>query len=79
MLFRSKPPNTRLVIALNFTRIFKLGPLVSLNGSPTVSPLTAAFLISLKRGSVFGTIYSFSIYFLALSHAPPLFAILIAN
>jgi hypothetical protein len=28
-------------MAINFIKIFKLGPLVSLSGSPTVSPMTA--------------------------------------
>jgi len=30
------------MIAINFKRIFKLGPAASLRGSPTVSPITAA-------------------------------------
>jgi len=34
--------NTKLIIAISFTKIFKLGPLVSFNGSPIVSPITAA-------------------------------------
>lgn len=29
-------------IAINLINIFNLGPLVSFNGSPTVSPITAA-------------------------------------
>ncbi len=32
-------------IAINLIRIFKLGPLVSFNGSPTVSPITADLCI----------------------------------
>jgi hypothetical protein len=32
-------------IAINFIKMFKLGPLVSFNGSPTVSPITAALWI----------------------------------
>ena len=53
--------------------MFKLGPLVSFNGSPTVSPITAALWIY----EPFNTFYPFytiipaSIYFLALSQAPP--------
>ncbi len=55
--------------------MFKLGPLVSFNGSPTVSPITAALWIY----DPFNTFYPFytiipaSIYFLALSQAPPVF------
>ena len=33
-------------MAINFIRIFKAGPEVSFNGSPTVSPTTAALWIS---------------------------------
>jgi len=33
-------------IADNLTKIFKLGPEVSFNGSPTVSPITAALCSS---------------------------------
>lgn len=39
--------NTRDKIAISLIRIFKLGPLVSFNGSPIVSPITAALWISL--------------------------------
>ena len=35
-------PNTRATIDINFNKIFNAGPEVSLNGSPTVSPTTAA-------------------------------------
>jgi len=34
--------NTKDKIAISLIKIFKLGPLVSLRGSPTVSPMTAA-------------------------------------
>ncbi len=34
--------NTSEIIAINLMRIFNAGPEVSLNGSPTVSPTTAA-------------------------------------
>lgn len=34
--------NTRDNIAINFIKMLRLGPLVSFNGSPTVSPITAA-------------------------------------
>lgn len=33
-------------MAISFTKIFKAGPDVSFNGSPTVSPTTAALWIS---------------------------------
>lgn len=67
--------NTNDKIAISFIKIFKLGPLVSFKGSPTVSPMTAALWIS----DPFLTVYPFSIiipasiYFLALSQAPPVF------
>lgn len=62
-------------IAINFIKIFKLGPLVSFNGSPTVSPITAALWIydPFFTVSPFYTIIPASIYFLALSQAPPVF------
>ena len=34
-------------IAINFIKMFKAGPDVSFNGSPTVSPITAALCSSL--------------------------------
>jgi hypothetical protein len=37
-----KPAITMATILMSLTRIFKLGPEVSLNGSPTVSPTTVA-------------------------------------
>jgi len=37
---------TKDKIAINFTRIFNAGPDVSFNGSPTVSPMTAALCSS---------------------------------
>ncbi len=62
-------------MAINLIKIFKLGPLVSFNGSPTVSPITAALWISDPFLTVypFSTIIPASIYFLALSQAPPVF------
>ena len=56
--------------------MFKLGPLVSFNGSPTVSPITAALCSSLPFLII--SPYEFlikpaSIYFFALSQAPPVF------
>jgi hypothetical protein len=43
------------------------GPAVSLNGSPTVSPMTAALWASEPLPPSWPS----SMYFLALSHAPP--------
>lgn len=71
-----KVANTNENIADSLTRMFKDGPLVSFNGSPTVSPITAA----LCSGEPFLLTYPLtvnypdSMYFLALSHAPPALA-----
>lgn len=35
--------NTSDKIAMSFIRMLRLGPLVSFKGSPTVSPITAAY------------------------------------
>ena len=48
-------------------RIFREGPEVSLKGSPTVSPTTAA----LWQSEPFPPWCPASMYFLALSQAPP--------
>ena len=69
------PAITIATIDINLINIFKLGPDVSLNGSPTVSPTTVALCTSLDFPPKFPS----STYFLALSHAPPAFAIKIAN
>jgi hypothetical protein len=64
-------------MADNLTNIFKAGPLVSFNGSPTVSPITAALCSSEPFFLIypsFPTNYPDSIYFLALSQAPPALA-----
>src|SRR3989339_590917 len=62
---------------INLIRIFMDGPEVSLNGSPTVSPTTAALWAS---DPFFSPATSpFSIAFLALSHAPPALAIIRAR
>eukprot|EP00919_Chromeraceae_sp_WS-2016_P057988 GHVR01137505.1.p2 GENE.GHVR01137505.1~~GHVR01137505.1.p2 ORF type:complete len:104 (-),score=8.67 GHVR01137505.1:1907-2218(-) len=55
--------------------MFKLGPLVSFNGSPTVSPITAALWISLPflTTTPSSIIIPAYMYFFALSHAPPVF------
>ena len=64
---RSKnPANTRDRIAMILTRMFRLGPLVSFSGSPTVSPMTAALCCGVCLFPLF------SMNFLALSHEPPL-------
>ena len=55
--------------------MFIAGPEVSLKGSPTVSPTTAA----LWGSEPLPPWLPASIYFLALSHAPPAFAINIAK
>ena len=49
---------------ISLIRIFKLGPDVSLNGSPTVSPTTVALWTSLPLPPKLPS----STYFLALSH-----------
>ena len=40
---------TRVIVASSFTRTWSEGPAVSLNGSPTVSPTTAAAWITGQR------------------------------
>jgi hypothetical protein len=35
-------PKTKDIIAISFIKMFNAGPEVSFNGSPTVSPTTAA-------------------------------------
>jgi len=59
--------STREIMAINLMSILSEGPAVSLNGSPTVSPTTAA------RWSPepFPPSGRDSMSFLALSHAPP--------
>jgi hypothetical protein len=61
--------NTREVIAINLIKMLLEGPEVSLSGSPTVSPTTAALWTSLPLG--WPIIFPASINFLALSQAPP--------
>ena len=62
-------------ILISLIRIFRLGPDVSLNGSPTVSPVMVALCVS----EPFPPKCPCSTYFFALSQAPPEFAIKIAN
>lgn len=60
-------------MADNLTKMFNDGPLVSFNGSPTVSPITAALCsfdpFFLTTSSILS--YPDSMNFLALSQAPP--------
>jgi hypothetical protein len=67
----SQKTNERMAISL--IKILREGPEVSFKGSPTVSPMTAALCSSdpffLITPSI--TSYPDSIYFLALSQAPP--------
>ena len=60
-------------ILINLIRMFRDGPVVSLKGSPTVSPITAAACESPPLASP-GSLPD-SMYFLALSQAPPAFDI----
>lgn len=71
--FSNAPLKTSDVIAINFIRMFREGPLVSFNGSPTVSPITAALCISDRFPWTTPSIINLfpSMYFLALSQAPP--------
>merc|ERR1739846_231660 len=64
-------PKTRLMMAVSFMTMFKAGPDVSFNGSPTVSPVTE-FLCALPRPPA-------EMYFFALSQAPPELLMEIAN
>src|SRR3989338_7034551 len=57
---------TTETIAINFINILRLGPEVSLNGSPTVSPTTAA----LWAPDPLPPYSPPSMYFFTLSHAP---------
>ena len=61
------PAKTRLTIVITLIRMFIAGPEVSLNGSPTVSPTTAALCASQPLPPCAPA----SMYFLALSQAPP--------
>mmetsp|Transcript_20469 Transcript_20469/g.57673 ORF Transcript_20469/g.57673 Transcript_20469/m.57673 type:complete len:222 (-) Transcript_20469:1573-2238(-) len=61
---------------MSLIRMFRAGPDVSLKGSPTVSPTTQALWVS----DFFPPkTFSFSIYFLELSQAPPALAIMTAS
>ena len=67
--------NTSDTIASNLSRMFNEGPEVSLKGSPTVSPTTA----DLCASEPLPPSAPASIYFLALSQAPPALAIITAS
>ncbi len=69
------PAITIATMLISLIRILRLGPEVSLNGSPTVSPTTVALCTSLPLPPKFPS----STYFLALSHAPPALAMKIAS
>ena len=67
----------REMMAISLMSMFKAGPEVSLSGSPTVSPTTAALWIyepfnTLEPSS--SNMAPLSMYFLALSQAPPVLA-----
>ena len=66
----------KLNIADNLTRMFNDGPDVSFKGSPTVSPITAALCSSdpFFFTALLTVNYPLSMYFLALSQAPPTLA-----
>jgi hypothetical protein len=83
-LVLKKPPKTSEVMAESLMRMLMDGPEVSLSGSPTVSPTTADLWASdpltKVRYSVVepwtNVLFDFfpdSMYFLALSQAPPVF------
>ena len=62
-------------IDMSLIRMFSDGPEVSLNGSPTVSPTTVALWASEPLPPILPS----SMYFFALSHAPPELAMKTAN
>lgn len=66
---------TRVTTDISLINIFSDGPEVSLQGSPTVSPITVA----LWAGDPFPPKFPASTYFFALSQAPPAFARKIAS
>mmetsp|Transcript_10110 Transcript_10110/g.22189 ORF Transcript_10110/g.22189 Transcript_10110/m.22189 type:complete len:244 (-) Transcript_10110:1481-2212(-) len=64
------------MMLMSLIRMFKAGPDVSLNGSPTVSPTTQALCVSVPFPPLAPSI---SMYFFELSQAPPALAIIIAS
>ena len=69
------PAITILTIDISFMRMLSDGPEVSLNGSPTVSPT----MVALWHSEPLPPKLPSSIYFFALSHAPPAFAMKTAS
>merc|ERR1719264_765622 len=71
-------PKTKLMMAVSFMTMFRAGPDVSFSGSPTVSPVTEflcasePFANSLPKPPA-------EMYFLELSHAPPVLLMEIAS
>lgn len=66
---------------MSLIKMLRAGPEVSFKGSPTVSPTTAALWISVPLVTFFpfsSIIAPLSMYFLALSQAPPVLAAEIA-
>mmetsp|Transcript_21319 Transcript_21319/g.31636 ORF Transcript_21319/g.31636 Transcript_21319/m.31636 type:complete len:104 (-) Transcript_21319:1227-1538(-) len=63
----NRGPATRIVVESNFITTCNAGPAVSLNGSPTVSPVIEALCASEFLPPKLPS----SIYFFALSQAPP--------
>lgn len=69
-------------MAISLIRMLREGPEVSFKGSPTVSPTTAALWIYepfLTTAPLSSLIAPLSMYFLALSQAPPVLAAEIAS
>merc|ERR1719174_1782951 len=71
-------PKTKLRMAVSFMTMFNAGPDVSLSGSPTVSPVTEFLCASEPLQNSFPNPPPV-MYFLELSHAPPLLLIEMAN
>ena len=69
------PAMTMLTIDINLMRILRLGPDVSLNGSPTVSPT----MVALWQSEPLPPKCPSSTIFLALSQAPPELAMKMAS
>ncbi len=73
-VLQKKLAKTKEIIAISLIKILRAGPEVSFKGSPTVSPITAA-LCSSDPFFLISPLSSYklppSMYFLALSQAPP--------
>src|SRR6185437_7718645 len=66
-LYKNNGARTRVIVARSLMRTWREGPAVSLKGSPTVSPTMAALWASERLPPY----WPVSMYFLALSQAPP--------